>query len=42
MFDYYCNCCGYNFFMEEGYDHETDAIICPMCGAVKCDDAEEI
>jgi DNA-directed RNA polymerase subunit RPC12/RpoP len=32
MFDYHCNC-GYDFFMEEGYDRETDAIVCPMCGA---------
>lgn len=31
MFDYHCNC-GYDFFMEEGYDHETDMIICPVCG----------
>lgn len=30
--DYHCNCCGYDFFMEEGYNGKLDAIICPMCG----------
>lgn len=33
MFDYHCKC-GYDFFMEEGYDNETDMIVCPMCGKV--------
>lgn len=33
--DYHCNCCGYDFFFEEGYDEEFDEIICPKCGAVK-------
>lgn len=33
MFDYHCNCCGYDFFMEEGYDVDLDAIVCPMCNA---------
>ncbi len=32
MFDCTCRDCGYNFFMEEGYDYETDMIICPNCG----------
>jgi hypothetical protein len=31
MFDYHCKC-GYDFFMEEGYEPELDAIICPHCG----------
>ena len=31
MFDYHCEC-GLDFFMEEGYDKELDAIVCPMCG----------
>lgn len=30
--DYHCNCCGFDFFMEEGYEPTLDAIICPMCG----------
>jgi DNA-directed RNA polymerase subunit RPC12/RpoP len=30
--DYYCIRCGYGFFVEEGYDKEADAIICPNCG----------
>jgi DNA-directed RNA polymerase subunit RPC12/RpoP len=29
--DYHCKC-GYDFFMEEGYDYEMDKIICPHCG----------
>ena len=33
--DYHCNCCGYDFFMEEGYNANEDAIICPMCGAAR-------
>ena len=39
MFDYHCNHCAYDFFMEEGYDKETDTIICPMCGTIKFDDS---
>lgn len=31
--DYHCTC-GYDFFMEEGYNHEMDIIICPMCGKI--------
>lgn len=31
MFDYHCNWCGYDFFMEEGYDAESDDIVCPRC-----------
>lgn len=38
MFEYHCNCCGYDFFMEEGYNGELDAIICPMCGAERYDE----
>ena len=30
--DYHCSCCGYDFFMEEGYDTLMDAIVCPNCG----------
>ena len=30
--DYHCNCCGYDFFMEEGYNADFDAIFCPVCG----------
>lgn len=36
MFDYHCNWCGYNFFLEEGYDENLDEIICPHCKAAKC------
>ena len=32
MFDCTCHECGYDFFMEEGYDYETDLIVCPVCG----------
>jgi uncharacterized Zn finger protein (UPF0148 family) len=32
MFDYHCNDCGFDFFVEEGYNAELDAIICPWCG----------
>lgn len=31
MFEFHCNCCGYDFFIEEGYDNGTDTIICPIC-----------
>ena len=29
----HCNCCGYDFFFEEGYDAVIDAIVCPNCDA---------
>ena len=32
MFDYICIGCGYGFFIEEGYESETDKIKCPECG----------
>ena len=32
MFDCTCEHCFYSFFMEEGYDNETDMIKCPNCG----------
>lgn len=32
MFDYHCTCCGYDFFIEEGYNANEDVIICPNCG----------
>ena len=40
MFDYHCKCCGYDFFMEEGYDKELDATVCPMCGAIRYGDVD--
>lgn len=33
--DYHCNCCGYDFFEEEGYEYAINAIVCPMCGATR-------
>lgn len=35
MFDYHCNCCGYDFFEEEGYEYAINAIVCPNCGATR-------
>ena len=35
MCDYHCNCCGFDFFEEESYNTELDAIVCPMCGAAQ-------
>lgn len=32
MFDYHCAGCGYDFFIEEGYEPATDMIKCPECG----------
>lgn len=32
MFDYHCNECGFDFFMEEGYNADKDVIVCPYCG----------
>lgn len=32
MFDCCCEECGFYFFIEEGYDPETDKIVCPCCG----------
>ena len=29
---YECNHCGMWFFLEEGYEPETDMIVCPCCG----------
>ena len=40
MFEYHCNCCGYDFFMEEGYDNNLDAIVCPMCKAIRYGDVD--
>lgn len=31
---YECKCCGMWFFLEEGYESETDRIVCPACGHV--------
>lgn len=41
MFEYHCNCCGFDFFMEEGYDSNLDAIVCPMCGAIRYGDVDD-
>lgn len=38
MFDYHCSRCGCEFFMEEVYDSEMDAIVCPNCGAIKIEE----
>ena len=35
MFDYHCNMCGHDFFVEEGYDAESDDIVCPRCNAIR-------
>lgn len=40
MFDYHCTC-GHDFFMEEGYNAELDAIICPMCGAARYEEDDD-
>lgn len=29
---YECKYCGGWFFLEEGYEPETDVIVCPCCG----------
>lgn len=39
--EYHCNCCGYDFFMEEGYDANLDAIVCPMCEAIRYEDVDD-
>lgn len=31
--DYHCKHCGFDFFLEEGYNASEDSIICPMCGS---------
>ena len=41
MFNYHCNCCGFDFFMEEGYDETIDAIVCPQCEAKRYDDNDD-
>jgi hypothetical protein len=33
LFDFHCNCCEYDFLLEEGYNKDFDEIICPHCGA---------
>jgi len=40
MFEYHCNC-GFDFFMEEGYDANLNAIVCPMCEAVRHGDVDD-
>ena len=32
LFDCCCEGCGFVFFVEEGYDANLDAIVCPRCG----------
>ena len=41
MLDYHCNCCGYDFFEEEGYNISADVVICPNCGAARWDDDDD-
>lgn len=41
MFDYHCNVCGHEFFLEEGYDANTDAIVCPVCQAIRYSDNDD-
>jgi DNA-directed RNA polymerase subunit RPC12/RpoP len=36
QFDYHCNWCEHEFFIEEGYEMEIDDIICPYCGCKRC------
>lgn len=31
---YECKHCGMWFFLEEGYEPETDMVVCPACGHV--------
>lgn len=40
MITYYCNCCGFEFSEEEAFrsEHNENAIICPMCEAMRWDD----
>ena len=42
MFEYHCNCCGYDFFIEEGYNAELDVIECPCCDAKRIEDDDSI
>lgn len=41
MFEYHCNCCGYDFFKEQGYNESADVIVCPECGATRWDDDDD-
>ena len=43
MTKYYCNGCGFEFTEEEAdkHEHNTDVIICPMCGAERWDDEDD-
>lgn len=36
QFDYHCNWCGYEFFVEEGYNMDADDIVCPHCRCIRC------
>ena len=38
---YHCNCCGYEFPEEEGFNKNANVIICPMCGATRWDDDDD-
>lgn len=35
---YECKYCGHWFFLEEGYEPETDIIVCPSCGEAFAED----
>ena len=35
MYDYHCNYCDFDFFEEEGYNAELDAIVCSICGVAR-------
>lgn len=41
MFEYHCNCCGYDFFEEEGYNRDLDVIVCPMCGVARYEEDDD-
>ena len=34
MFDYICENCQFDFFLEEGYEADEDVIKCPKCGHI--------
>ena len=40
MFEYHCNFCRYDFFTEEGYDSNLNAIVCPVCGVIRYGDVD--
>ena len=32
--EYHCNCCGFDFLLEEGWSPVEGIICCPMCGFI--------